>query len=104
MKYTFLFLFTILIFSCETNAFDSDKRQLIAKNEIRGKLKNIQAFDVTSFREDTLHEWPDPEIKDPIEYTLNISYKDSTGALQNKEAFVVFTPDGKSVISSQINN
>lgn len=104
MKYIFLFLFTTIIFSCETNAFDPDKRQLIAKNEIREKLTNIKAFDITGFKEDTLREWPDTEIKNPIRYTLNISYKDSTDALQNKEAFVIFTPDGKSVISSRINN
>ena len=42
MKYTFLLLFTIIIFSCENNSFDSDKRQLIAKDEIRGKLKVIK--------------------------------------------------------------
>ena len=104
MKFIFLFLFTILVFSCENNSFDSDKRQLIAKNVVREKLKNIQAFDITAFKEDTLHDWPDAEFKNPIRYTLDITYKDSTDALQNKEAFVVFTPDGKSVISSQINN
>ena len=75
MKFIFLFLFTILVFSCENNSFDSDKRQLIAKNVVREKLKNIQAFDITAFKEDTLHEWPNAEFKNPIRYTLDITYK-----------------------------
>ncbi len=103
MKYLILSLFTITVFSCENNSFDSDKRQLIAKDEIREKLKNIQFFDIVGFKEDTLHDWKDSTFKNLIRYRLNIKYKDSTGALQNKEAFVVFTPDGKSVISSEIN-
>jgi len=102
MKYILLFLLTVMVFSCENNSFDRDKRQLVAKNKIRGKLKNIQFFDITGFKEDTLHDWKDSTIKNPIRYKLNVTYKDSSGTLQNKEAFVVFTPDGKSVISSEI--
>jgi len=102
MRFTFLLLFTVLIFSCENNSFDRDKRQLMAKSEIREKLKNIEFFDITGFSEDTLHDWKDTTFKNPIRYNLNVKYKDSTGALQNKEAYVVFTPDGKSVISSEI--
>ncbi len=104
MKYIFLFLPAIIIFSCENHSFDSDKRQLIAKDEIREKLKNIQSFDITGFKEDTLHEGTDTTFKNLIRYTLHVVYKDSAGVLQNKEGFVVFTPDGKSVISSQISN
>jgi len=104
MKYTILFLFAIINFSCENNSFDSDKRQVTAKDEIKQQLNNVQAFDVTDFREDTLDEWAGSALKNPIRYTLQVRYKDSAGALQNKEAFVIFTPDGKSVISSQINN
>jgi hypothetical protein len=104
MKYQLLFLLTIILFSCENNSFDSDKRQLIAKKEIRLKLQSAQSFDVTAFHEDTLHDATQTTFKNPIRYSLNIAYKDSTGALKNKEAFVLFTPDGKSVISSQINN
>src|SRR4051794_775106 len=103
MKYILLFIITITFCCCENNTFDRDKRQLIAKSEIREKLKNIRGFDITSFKEDTLHDSPDAS-QNPIRYTLNIVYKDSTGTLQNKEAFVLFTPDGKSVIKSQINN
>ncbi len=104
MKYIILFLSTVIIFSCENNSFDSDKRQLIAKKEIRAKLHDVQSFDITGFHEDTLHNETETSFKNPIRYSLNIKYKDSTGALQNKEAFVLFTPDGKSVISSHINN
>src|SRR4051812_48717780 len=104
MKYILLFIITITLCCCENNSFDRDKRQLIAKSEIREKLKNIRAFDITSFKEDTLHESSDGAFRNPIRYTLNIVYKDSTGTLQNKEAVVLFTPDGKSVIKSQINN
>lgn len=104
MKILLLFIVTVALCSCENNTFDSDKRQLIAKSEVREKLKNIRSFDITGFKEDTLHQSTDPRFGNPIRYNLHIMYKDSTGKLQNKEAFVLFTPDGKSVISSQINN
>ena len=104
MKYIMLILLAVAVFSCENNAFDKDKRQLIAKREIRQRLRNIQSFDLTSFKEDTLYDWKDSTFKNPIRYNFTVKYKDSTGELQNKEAFVLFTPDGKSVISSQINN
>lgn len=104
MKHIFLFLPAIIILSCENHSFDSDKRQLIAKDEIRGKLRGVQSFDITDFKEDTLHEWTDTTFKNVIRYKLNVVYKDSAGAMQNKEGFVVFTPDGQSVITSQISN
>ena len=104
MKYLFLFVTTLIVLSCENNSFDKDKRQLIAKSEIREKLGNIRSFDVTSFKEDTLGDWKDSELKNLIRYNLDVVYKDSTGATQNRQAFVIFTPDGKSVISSHINN
>lgn len=104
MKYICLFILIIIIFSCENNSFDRDKRQLVAKNEIREKLGNIQSFDITGFKEDTLHDYNDAAFQDAIRYKLNVAYKDSAGRLQNKEAFVIFTPDGKSLINAQINN
>jgi hypothetical protein len=104
MKYIILFIFTLLIISCENNSFDKDKRQIIAKNEIRGKLKNIQSFDIKGFKEDTLQDWKDSTFHNPIRYRLNVVYKDSIGAPHEKEAYVLFTTDGKSVIASQINN
>lgn len=104
MKYLLPFFFAVIICSCENHSFDSDSRQIIAKNEIRQKLHGAQSFDITDFKEDTLHDWQDSAFKNPIRYTLHVQYKDSTGVLQNKEGIVVFTPDGKSVISSEINN
>ncbi len=104
MKYIILFLSTVIIFSCENNSFDSDKRQLIAKKEIRAKLHDVQSFDITGFHEDTLRDETGTSFENPIRYSLNIKYRDSMGALKNKEAFVLFTPDGKSVISSHIIN
>lgn len=103
MKYILCF-FTPIIFGCENHSFDSDQRQIIAKNEIREKLKNIKSFDIIGFKEDTLHQWTDTTFKNPIRYRLNVVYKDSAGAMQNKEGLVVFTPDGKSVISSELRN
>lgn len=104
MKNIFIFLFAISIFSCENHSFDSDKRQLMAKDEIRGKLHGIKSFDITGFKEDTLHEAADATFKNTIQYTLHVVYEDSAGVLQNKEGLVLFTPDGKSVLSSQISN
>lgn len=104
MNYILLFVVTVTIFSCENSSFDRDKRQLTAKSEIREKLHKVQEFDIKSFAEDTLKNPPDPAFKNIIRYSLNVIYKDSTGTLQNKKAFVLFTPDGKSVISSQIIN
>lgn len=104
MKYPFLFILFIIIFSCENNSFDSDKRQLIAKSAIRKQLNDIQSFDITGFKEDTLQQNTNSAFKNLIRYTLNIAYKDSAGQMQNKEAYVLFTPDGKSIITSHINN
>ena len=104
MKNMFLCLFAMSIFSCENHSFDSDKRQLMAKDEIRGKLVGIKSFDITGFKEDTLQEEKGATFKNPIQYTLHIVYEDSTGVLQNKEGLVLFTSDGKSVISSRISN
>jgi len=98
---TFLF-FTFLLISCESEGFEKDKRQMVARQKIRRKLHNIRAFDIISFKEDTLSSWSDTIFKQPIRYSLNFIYKDSTGALQKKTGFVLFTPDGKSVISTQI--
>ena len=92
------------ILSCENNSFDSDKRQLIAKRKVREKLENIQSFDLISFKEDTLRDYNSSIFKNPIRYSFTIQYQDSTGATQNKNAFVLFTPDGRSVISTHINN
>jgi hypothetical protein len=103
MRYIYLSILAITLFSCEASSFDSDKRQLLAKDEIRQKLHNITAFDITSFKEDTVTSYPDSNFKRPIRYTLDFTYKDSTGAIQKKTGYVIFTPNGKSIISTQIN-
>ena len=101
MRYSiFLFLIGTLV-SCETPAVRQDNRQLTAKSQIRRKLpRGAEDFNVTAFKEDTL-SWTDSTFKKPIRYSLDIEYKDSSG-LQKKTGYVIFTPDGKSVISSQI--
>ena len=103
MRYSYLTILAILFVSCEAASFDSDRRQLVAKDEIRSRLHNITAYDVTGFREDTLMNYPDSNFERPLRYTLDISYKDSTGTMQKKTGYVIFTPNGKSIISSQIS-
>lgn len=101
MRYIIL-LFSIVFCSCESQYFESDKRQIIAKDEIRSQVRNGRSFDVVSFKEDTLEASGDGAVKHPIRYTLNFVYKDPTGALVSKIGEVIFTPDGKSILHSQI--
>jgi hypothetical protein len=101
MRYILL-LFSIVVCGCESQQFESDKRQIMAKDEIRSQVKNRRSFDVVSFKEDTLDTYTDSSIKRPIRYTLNFVYKDSTGALLGKSGEVIFTPDGKSILHSHI--
>ena len=101
MRYV-IFLLTIVLCSCESHQFDSDHRQVLAKNEIRKQVKNKRSFDVTDFKEDTLQSYTDRSFQHPIRYTLHFNYKDSTGATVLKRGEVLFTPDGKSIIHSQI--
>ena len=89
--------------SCETKSFESDKRQIIAKDEIRNKISRGADFDVVSFREDTLHSSPDTNFIKPIQYTLDIVYKDSNRLVQ-KKGLVIFTPTSNQVISSTITD
>lgn len=102
MRYLFFCILLTAFFSCENPRFDKDKRQIIAKNEIRSKLKRASSFDITGFKEDTLPASPDSIFKNPIRYTLDFVYKDSVNALQKKKGVVLFTPDGHSIISSNI--
>ena len=104
MKYSLLVFLLFIFFSCENPRFDKDKRQLIAKDEIRNKLQRARSFDITGFKEDTLSNFPDTTFKRPIRYTLNFVYKDSNNLLQKKKGIVIFTPDGNSIISTIIDS
>ncbi|MGN6532722.1 MAG: hypothetical protein ACTHK0_13340 [Ginsengibacter sp.] len=101
----FLFiLFTPLFFSCENHRFDRDKRQIIAKDEIRSKLHRAPGFDITAFQEDTVEIQNDSNFKKQIRYSVDIEYLDSNKVLQKKKGIVMFAPDGQSVISSKITD
>jgi hypothetical protein len=99
------FVFLLVTFcSCENRRFDKDKRQIIAKDEIRSKLHRARSFDITGFKEDTVRDYPDSAFKNPIRYSLDFVYKDSANQLQKKTGVVIFTPDGNSVISTTITD
>lgn len=100
-----LFVFIApVFFSCETHNFDSDKRQIMAKDEIRSKLHKIRDYDLTGFREDSVDANGEAGFKKVIRYQLDFQYIDSSNALQKKTGDVFFTPDGKSIIHSTIND
>ena len=102
MKILLAFL-VILFCSCETNRFDSDKRQIIAKDAIRRKVQGDRSsFTVTAFKEDTLLTYTDTLIKKPIQYTLYFTHKDSLGQVHPETGIAVFTNKGNSLISAQI--
>ncbi len=105
MRYQLLCLIIIpVVLSCESPKFDKDKRQIMAKDVIRKKLSAVRNFDIVSFKEDTLSSWSDTTFRQPIRYTLNFVYTDSTGVVQNKNGIVLFTPDGRSIINTQITD
>jgi hypothetical protein len=103
-KTIFFVLLLPLFFSCENHRFDSDKRQIMAKDLIMDRLPKAKSFDVTAFREDTVQMPNDSNFKREIRYSLDIEYLDSNKVFQKKEAMVMFTPDGKSIINSKITD
>ena len=103
MKYIFLLFLSALV-ACETHSFERDKRQIIAKNEIRRQLRSFRGYSITSFKEDTLQTWTDSVIIHPIRYTLDFVYNDSFGKPQNKKAIVIFTPLGNAILRSDITD
>ena len=74
----------------------------MAKDAIQDKLHKAHSFDISFFKEDTVALTNDPYYKKVIQYTLNIEFLDSNKLLQKKKGIVLFTPDGKSIISSEI--
>ncbi len=104
MKFISLPLFVLTLFSCQNAGFESDERQIIAKDEIRQQIRRARSFDVVGFKQDTILNWPDTTIKHPVSYTLDFVYNDSTGALQSKRGVVIFAPIGNTVLSSTIQD
>ncbi len=101
MKYLPL-VFLLALAACETHSFDRDKRQIIAKDEIRRLLRGFHGYSITNFKEDTLQTWTDSVIIHPIRYTLNFVYNDSVGNAQNSKAVVIFMPEGNAILRSEI--
>lgn len=101
MRYL-LFLMLLILVSCESHSFESDKRQIVAKDLIRRKLRKARFFDITGFKQDTLETYPDTLFKHPLRYGLDFLYTDSLGQVQKKKGVVLFTPDGKAVLTSRI--
>lgn len=99
----FVFIWPVF-FSCETHNFDRDKRQIMAKDEIRSKLHKIHDYDITGFREDTVDANGEAGLKKEIRYQLDFQYIDSSNILQKKTGDVFFTPDGNSVMRSTITD
>ncbi len=99
--FLFIFLFAFCA-SCANHAFDADMRQIAAKDEIASKIKRARAFNVLGFAQDTLKNYNDSLLGNPIQYTLNVVYKDSNNIEQRKIGTVLFTKDGNSIIKSMI--
>jgi hypothetical protein len=93
-----------VFFACESANFDSDKRQIMAKDEIRSKLQKIHEYDITAFREDTVEAGANDYFKKLIRYRLSVQFIDSNNVQQKKTGDVFFTPDGKSIIRSTISD
>ena len=100
LKYIFIFIVTLC--ACDARHFDSDKRQIAAKNEVRYKIGRAREFDIISFKEDTLRSFTDTNFIKPIQYTLDFIYKDSNNIQQRKKGLVIFTNTGNQIISSTI--
>lgn len=99
----FILLF-VLMASCEVNTFDRDKRQIIAKDHLRAQTRGLQAFSITGFSEDTLQNFADTLIKNPLGYILDFVYKDSAGNILEKKATVIFAPGSFTVLKTEITD
>jgi hypothetical protein len=97
-------LFILTLFSCHPMGFDSDERQLVAKDVIRKQIGRAESFDIVGFRQDTVANWHDTTMSRPLSYTLDIVYADSSGRLQSKRGVVIFPSSGSTVLSSSIQD
>lgn len=104
MRYLVFVSLIILLASCEVNTFESDKRQIMAKDQLRSKLRGALHFSITGFREDTLHNWRDSLVTNPIRYTLDIILTDSSGTRHGKKGIVIFTPSGNAILHTEITD
>lgn len=95
-----LFILVVLT-GCANHLVEKDIRQIRAKDEVRSYLpRKASAFDITGFGEDSI---PAPEIPaNIIRYRIDFTFKDSLKNIIPARAFVFFTPDGKSVMKTQI--
>jgi hypothetical protein len=101
--HSILLIFLFMLWGCESNSFDKDKRQIAAKDEVRSTLPpDVRNFDITGFREDTLVSWTKALIKHPIQYTIDFTYSNATGTRHQNTAHIIFTSDGKSILQTQI--
>ncbi len=104
MRYAFLSLVILVLFACHSVGFESDNRQIIAKDVIRKQISQYHSFDIVAFKQDTVFNWPDTTIKHPVSYTLDFVYTDSTDALISKRGVVIFLPTGNTVLGSSIQD
>lgn len=102
MKYLALLISVSIFISCENHAFDRDKRQILAKDELRRMMPGNRSITITRFYEDTLPSWPDSTFRRPIRYTLDFKYTDSTGMEQSRQGIFIFSQQGNAVIDRHI--
>ena len=104
MKKVIVFIISGFLFSCANHSFDSDSRQIAAKDEIASKLPRARRFNVLGFSQDTLRNYSDSLFIKPIQYSLDVVYKDSNNVDQKRKGIVLFTHDGNSIIKSMIRD
>lgn len=74
----------------------------MAKDEIRKQIRGARSFDITAFKEDTVKSYADTSFNYVLSYALNFTYKDKKGDVHQEQGVVFFTPEGNSIINSQI--
>ncbi len=103
INYKNLLVIALMLAGCASSYLEKDKRQIIAKNEVRQRLpENAALFDISNFGEDTLTTLG--AAHPLIRYTIDFHYQDSTGNIVQKKGTVLFTPDGSSLIKTEITD